>query len=255
MSDAFPDLTRIDVVADRTSDVGPEEGFLRLKRFRVQNVYADGSQSEVYDCDVISRRQPDAVAVLLYGRDDNGRVHVILRSGVRPAVYLRRHKQFVQPDDGDHLLLVEMTAGLLEDEDTGPQGVARRAAAEAREEAGFDVPMSDVQSLGAPLFPTPGISDEKVFYRAAPVELDAGAAPEGDGSVMEEAGAVVVVPLLEAISLCRSGGMPDMKTEVALLRLSHLIGYVPALDCFLEDLPPDVRARAVDEGQLGLSGA
>jgi ADP-ribose pyrophosphatase len=252
MTAASADPTRIEIIADRTNDVGPDEGFLRLKRFRVQNVYADGTRSAPYDCDVISRRQPDAVAVLLYGRDDKGRVHVVLRSGVRPAVYLRRHKQFVQPDVGEHLLLVEMTAGLLEDEDTGPEGVARRAAAEAKEEAGFDVPVAKVQILGAALFPTPGISDEKVFYRAAEVDLDAGASPAGDGSVMEEAGAVVVMPLLDAIQRCRSGAMPDMKTEVALLRLCHLVGYVPALDCFLEDLPPDARRRAVGRGRLGL---
>ena len=248
-------LERIEVVGDRTHELGPDEGFLRLKRFQVQNVYGDGSRSEPYDCDVISRRQPDAVAVLLYGRGPGGRIHVVLRSGVRPAVYLRRHKEFVQPDDGDHLLLVEMTAGLLEDEDAGPTGVARRAAAEASEEAGFEVPVADVQELGAATFPTPGISDEKVFFRAAPVDLEAGETPRGDGSVMEEAGEVVILPLLEAIRRCRSGAMPDMKTEVALLRLCHLVGYVPALDCFLADLPTALRDRAVPPEQLGLGGA
>ena len=254
MSDTGRELERLEIVADRTGDVGPEEGFLRLKRFRVQNVYADGSQSAPYDCDVVSRRQPDAVAVLLYGRDAAG-VHVVLRSGVRPAVYLRRHKQFVQPDVGNHLLLVEMTAGLLEDDDGGPEGVARRAAAEAREEAGFHVAVLDVQPLGAASFPTPGISDEKVFYRAAPVDLEAGDTPRGDGSVMEEAGEVVVLPLPEAIRRCRRGEMPDMKTEVALLRLCHLIGFVPSLGCFLEDLPASIRERAVSKLDLGLSEA
>ena len=248
-------LERIEIVADRTHELGPEEGFLRLKRFRVQNVYGDGNRSEPYDCDVISRRQPDAVAVLLYGRDASGRIHVVLRSGVRPAVYLRRHKEFVQPDDRDHLLLVEMTAGLLEDGDGGPTGVARRAAAEASEEAGFEVPVAAVQGLGAACFPTPGISDEKVFFRAAPVDLDAGETPQGDGSIMEEAGEVVILPLPEAIRRCRSGAMPDMKTEVALLRLCHLVGYVPALDCSVEDLPAAVQERAVPPKQLGLGGA
>jgi hypothetical protein len=60
---------------------------------------------------------------------------------------------------------------------------------------------------------------------------------------MEEGGGVRVLPLREAIAACRAGDVPDMKTEVALLRLADAIGYVPALDRFVEDLPGDLRAR------------
>ena len=41
----------------------------------------------------------------------------------------------------------------------------------------------------------------------------------------------------EAIAMCRDGRVPDMKTEVALLRLADHLGYVPALDAFIKDLP------------------
>jgi hypothetical protein len=49
--------------------------------------------------------------------------------------------------------------------------------------------------------------------------------------------------LRDAIAACRTGEVPDMKTEIALLRLADAVGYVPALDAFVDDLPPDLRAR------------
>ena len=73
-------------------------------------------------------------------------------------------------------------------------------------------------------------------------------APAGDGSAMEAGGGVRVLPLLDAIAACRAGDVPDMKTEVALLRLADAIGYVPSLDRFVEDLPADLRARFAPPG-------
>lgn len=236
-------VTAIEVVEDRTAGSLCDEGFLRLRRLRVRTVYDDGSHSATYDCDVLSRRAIDAVAILLYEIDGERQVRVALKEGVRPPVYLRREKQLVQPDAGDWATLTEMAAGVLEPEDTGEQGVAERAVAEAREECGLDVPPSAVAPLGGPMFPSPGVTDEKVFFVAAPAVLGGAGRIEGDGSVMEEATRIVVLELREAIERCRTARIPDMKTELALLRLCEQLGYLPQLGMFRDELPPELAAR------------
>ncbi|MDJ0976434.1 MAG: NUDIX hydrolase [Planctomycetota bacterium] len=209
----------IEIVEDRTAGSRPDEGFLRVRRLVVRNVYADGSRSGTYNCDVLSRRRPDAVAVLPYEQGADGTVRVALRTGTRPVVYLRKHKDLLHPDEGDLLLLLEMPAGLLEEEDAGEAGIANRAALECAEETGIRVDTASIEPLDGPLFPSPGVSDEKVFFRAVRSALDAVGERTTDGSVMEEAGELVVLELDEAIARCRAGTLPDMKTEIALVRL------------------------------------
>lgn len=220
---AAKEPVEIEIVEDRTAASRPDEGFLRVRRLVVANVYADGSRSRPYACDVLSRRRPDAVAILPYAEDADGTVRVALRSGTRPVVYLRKQKDLLHPDEEDLLLLLEMPAGLLEAEDAGADGIARRAALECEEETGVRVAPDAVEPLGAPLFPSPGVSDEKVFFRAVRATLDAAGERTTDGSVMEEAGELVVLELGEAIARCRAGTLPDMKTEVALVRLRDRI--------------------------------
>ncbi len=209
----------IEVVADRTADLGPDEGFLRFRRLTLRNRYDDGSFSEPYPCDLVSRVQIDAVAVVPYERRDDGTVRVALRTGVRPPLHFRPAKKIPHAELTEDVMLIELVAGLLEPDDAGPGGVERRAALECLEEAGYDVPPAAMKPLGAPLFATPGISDERVHYRSIATDLDERGAPIGDGSVMEEAGEVLLVDLHEAIRMCRDGRIRDMKTEVGLVRL------------------------------------
>ncbi|MHC5010063.1 MAG: NUDIX hydrolase [Planctomycetota bacterium] len=237
------DLVGIEVVEDRTARTRSDEGFLRLRRYTLRNVFADGTVSDGYPCDVVSRRCEDAVAVVLYDRGRQGEPRVALRTCLRPPVLLRREKG-LEDDDPERLLLTEVVAGILEHEDAGPDGIEARAATESREEAGYDVDPDAVTNLGAPLFPSPGTSDEKVFFRAVATDLEDRSEPTGDGSVMEAEGSVVVLPLREAIRRCRDGEFADMKSEVALLRLCDRIGYVPALDRFLDELPEGIREEA-----------
>ena len=61
--------------------------------------------------------------------------------------------------------------------------------------------------------------------------------------MMEEASQLVRYELSEAIELCRAGRIPDMKTEVALLRLADHLGYIPQLGCFHHELPPGLQSR------------
>lgn len=218
----------LEVVEDRTGASRPDEGFLRLRRLRVRHRYEDGSWSPVYACDVVSRRCTDAVAVVLWFRDGRGAVQVVLKEGVRPAVWLRREKDLPRPDPEAPLTLPELVAGLLEEADRGAEGVARRAAAEAREEAGVDLPPAAFRPLGAASFPTPGAADERVEFQVAELPgPEALGRATGDGSAMEEGSRVLVLELAEAIRRCRDGRIPDMKTEIGLLRLAALLG-VPA---------------------------
>src|SRR5262245_46205585 len=131
-------LRRIEIVEDRTAGSRCDQGFLRVARLRLRNVYDDDSTSDVYDCDIVSRRNPDAVVAVLYDVHGDGRVTVFLREAPRAPIYLRRFKKLEQPDAREYDRLLEVVAGMLESGDgAGEAGLCGRAAAEAREEAGL----------------------------------------------------------------------------------------------------------------------
>src|SRR5581483_1014820 len=157
----------------------------------------------------------DAVAVVL-GHREGSKVLVHLRLGTRAAVYLRRAKtaELVQPDDRVYDTLEELVAGILEKEDVGPRGLQRRGALEAHEEAGFEISPDSVRILGAGFFPTPGVTDEKVFLAEAEVDPEKKGTISGDGSVMEEGSSTVTRELREAIAACRKGDIVDAKCEI-----------------------------------------
>jgi ADP-ribose pyrophosphatase len=237
-------LRAIEIVEDRTAESRCDEGFLRLARLTVKNVYDDGSESETYPCDVVSRPGSDAVVAVLYEVAGDERVVVALREGPRVPVYLRRLKRFEHPDPREYLSLVEVVAGLVEAGDgAGDDGLRRRAAVEAEEEAGYRPSTDWITVIGGETFASPGTSDEKLFYCATPVRLGERSEPRGDGSVMEECAEIVERELGAAIEACRAGEIPDMKTEIALLRLADHLGYIPQLGCFVHELPRELRVR------------
>jgi ADP-ribose pyrophosphatase len=236
-------LVGIEIVEDRTAESRCDEGFLTVRRLRLRNVYED-RVSDVYPCDVVSRPGSDAVVAVLYEREADGRVHVWLRESPRAPIYLRRWKRFHHPDSREYLTIAEVVAGLVEPGDgEGEAGMKRRAAIEAREEAGFAVADDEFVVIGGETFASPGTSDEKVYYCAGPVRAAERAAAHGDGTVMEEHGRLVRYELVEAVEACRRGAIPDMKTELALMRLCDHLGFLPQLGCFAEDLPEPLRSR------------
>jgi hypothetical protein len=150
----------------------------------------------------------------------------------------------VHPDPRVYLSLLELVAGLVEEDDgAGDAGLCRRAAVEAEEEAGLRLRAEDFRVLGGESFASPGTGDEKLRFCAAPARLADASAGHGDGSVMEEGARLVVLELADAIEACRSGAIPDMKTELGLLRLADHLGYLPQLRCFADELPPALAAR------------
>lgn len=241
-----PLVREVEVVEDRTASSRCDEGFLRLRRLVLRNTYTDGTRSETYPCDIVSRRSIDAVAVVLWHREPDGRILVHYREGTRPPLWLRRAKQDELPHKDSRLYdrIGEIVAGVLEQGDDGVAGVRRRGAIEAKEEAGYDVDPAKVHDLGLHgFFPTPGVTDEKVYLVSAEVDPTRRGAAEGDGSVMEQGSRLVTRELRDAIRACRAGEIPDAKTELGLLRLADQLGYLPQLDCFVQDLPPELRAR------------
>lgn len=236
-------LAAITVVEDRSAASRCDQGFLTVRRLRLRNEYSDGSTSDVYDCDLVSRRGIDAVVAVLYEIDGQRRVRVLLRDAIRAPIYLRRHKTFVHPDPREYTSIAELVAGIVEQEDgPGPAGLAHRAAVEAHEEAGLQVPEEHFTPLGGETFASPGTGDEKLYYCAAPADLSAARPGLGDGSVMEEGADVRLVELSEAIAACRRGEIPDMKTELGLLRLADQLGYLPQLGRFADELPAELAA-------------
>jgi 8-oxo-dGTP pyrophosphatase MutT (NUDIX family) len=187
-----------------------EGGYLRLRRMKMRLVLSDGSRTREGTWDYVERPIGlDAVVVALYRRHGEA-VEVLLRHGVRVAVY------FGRPGDGRGLLFPELVAGILEEGDD----LFQRAAAEAMEEAGLRVPADSVRLLGPAAFPTPGMCPEVFHFVRCEVAPDAQVHPvTGDGSPFEEGARLEWVPLEDALSRCSTGEIRDMKTELGLRRL------------------------------------
>ncbi|HZZ86081.1 MAG TPA: NUDIX hydrolase [Anaeromyxobacteraceae bacterium] len=219
----MPRVTDIEIVEDRTARSRCDEGFLRLKRYRARNRRADGSASAEYPIDVIDRPSFDAVAVCLYGRGPGG-WEVLTRAGLRPAALFRRGRPVCLPE-GEHLLVEELVAGVIEAGEVGLEALRRRAADEVREEVGLDLAPSALAPLGAGFFMLPGIASEKIHLLCAevprgvgPAEVDAPG--DGDGSPLEEGARLRWRPLDAALAACEAGEIEDAKTEIALRRLA-----------------------------------
>jgi len=242
MMDANTTLTAIEIVEDRTAADSCQDGFLRLQRLMIRNCYSDGSVSADYPCDIVSRPFTDAVALCLYHRDGR-QVKVVLKESPRAPIYFRKLKDLVLEDPRPYLTIIELVAGLLESSDKGEQGLQKRAAQEAREEAGFTIAPENVAILGGETFASPGISDEKIYFCAAEVPGLQGGDTPGDGTAMEEYTVPVVLDLSAAIRMCRDGKIPDRKTEAGLLRLADRLGYIPQLDKFVHELPKELQSK------------
>jgi ADP-ribose pyrophosphatase len=202
---------------------GAEAGFLRVRRVLLRNRRANGSRSDRYVCDFVTRpKGPDAVVVVLYHRGADGGVRVLLRRCLRPALLLgRAPAELPVADDGEYPFFTEVVAGIIEHDDRGRDGVLRRAAIEVEEEAGLCLDPARFEFLGAGTFPTPGSMPEKFWLVAAEVDDPARATPPpGDGSPMEEGSRVFWEPLRDAIAGCVDGRIEDAKTELALRRLA-----------------------------------
>jgi ADP-ribose pyrophosphatase len=220
-------VTAIEILEDYSARARLDEGFLRLKRFRAQNRHADGSASREYKIDVIDRPTLDAVALCLWARTPRG-VEVLTRHQLRPAAYFRRGKPAALPE-GEYLHVEEIVAGVLEPGELGIAALCHRAAEEAKEEAGLEVPVERIHPLGGPFFALPGIVSEKIHVLEAEVVRPPGPdlveAPHvGDGSPLEEGAFLQWRTLADALDAIDAGRLEDGKTEIAFRRLARKLG-------------------------------
>jgi ADP-ribose pyrophosphatase len=235
-------LKDIEVVGEETGE--PASPFVRLRRLQLRHRYNDDQYSHSYAFDVIESPFADAVAIVLYYIDSEGKVWVGLRRGVRPSIYLRKDnpaKAFL--DALPRLTYLELVAGGIEYDDLDSIGINGRAALEVKEEAGYEVEAEELVSLGGGTFSSPGFGMEKIHYRAVTVDPREGKEPEGDGHPLEEVGDFQFHELSQAISWCRSGEIEDAKTEIGLYRLANYLGYHPEFGLWQNELPPDLRGR------------
>jgi ADP-ribose pyrophosphatase len=214
----------LEVISDERLASG---GFLRVRRLRLRNLRPDGSRSAEWVCDFVERPKGiDAVVVALWraaADSPSGSVEVLVRDGLRPALFYGRPADRVPvADERERFLCTEVVAGIIEEGEVGMAAIRQRAAEEAWEEAGVRVRPDEFESLGSS-FPTPGMAAEMFWFVAAQVRPGGESPPPGDGSPMEEGAATRWLPLDEAIRRCVAGEIEDAKTELVLRRLrDHL---------------------------------
>jgi ADP-ribose pyrophosphatase len=114
-------------------------------------------------------------------------------------------RQYRYPTGG---WLLEMPAGRLEGDEVPADCARRELAEEAGQRAG------DLQPLGW-IWPSPGVSDEKIWLFVAR-ELEPAEQRLDADEVLE----VERLPLAEAVARARDGRIHDAKTVCALLRLA-----------------------------------
>ena len=179
--------------------------FLDLMRVTASCDYPDGSRSEPFLYDVVTRRAIDAV-ILVPTFDEDGATFVVLRSALRVPLALR---------DAAMGNVWELPAGLVEAGETPEEAGAR----ELMEEVGAKVDAKHLVRLGAPVVPAPGALAEIQHFVIATVDPRALVSPTEDGSPLERNARLVAVPLAVALRDLAAHGLVDAKTELGLLRL------------------------------------
>jgi ADP-ribose pyrophosphatase len=198
-----------------------ERGFLYVRKLSMVARFDDGEESEPFSYDCADRTRMDAVVVVAHYRRCAGRV-VVLRSALRPPVAVRPREVWPVPEKESLGELWELPAGLVEEDERSPEGLASCAARELFEETGFEVAPSKLLPLGPSTFPSPGMIGERHFFFHVEVDPASRRPPPEDGSVLERRAKIVDVPLEEALAACRRGEVEDAKTELGLRRLAEL---------------------------------
>jgi ADP-ribose pyrophosphatase len=203
-----PPRVALAIARDRTSSSSASGGFIDVRRLDLVARYPDGTESEPFAYDVVTRSAVDAAIVAAFERRGSDRL-VYMRSATRAPLALR------EPGQGD---LWEVPAGLIEPGESPREAAAR----ELEEELGFQVPASALVELGPWTVPVPALIAERQHYFLVDVTHAARRAPRGDGSALERGAQVVALPLSSLLALCRAGQLRDAKSELALRRLAEV---------------------------------
>jgi len=217
------DLSFPEIQLEQLEDLSPpgQTGFLRLVRRRYRVSYPDGTRSDPFVYDAVDRNAIDAVVIAAHFLAPDGTPRVFLRSCFRPPLTLRDRAHSPLPEEACDGNLWELPAGLVEVSERSALGVAHAAQRELLEELGFQVDVAALSPLGHSTFPAPGFVAERHFFFEVRVDPHARREPELDGSPLEHFGAVIDLPVGEALELCRQGVIEDAKTELGLRRLQE----------------------------------
>jgi hypothetical protein len=211
---------------DELVDADRQPCFLRLRSVTTAIEGPNGERTAEGTWEFVERPTGvDAVVVVVWRRGPRG-VEVLLRSGVRVPASLGRADQPRGPGRHPVLPVEELVAGLVEPGEHDAEALRLRAQAEVREEAGLDVPLSALSSLGAPLWISPGITADLMHWFSADASQATEIPARGDGSPFEAFGAIAWYPLDAAIARLEKGtaGWGDLRAELALRRFAASLG-------------------------------
>lgn len=214
-----PPIVTLKLLEDQSPPAPP--GFMHLVRRRLVAIDGQGRASAPFVYDEVDRAAIDAVVIAAHYVLDGTR-HVYLRSAARPPVLLRDPSRNPGPEYSPRNGLWEVPAGLVEPDECSRSGIVRCARRELFEELGFEVSLERLRPLGPSTYPCPGVVAERHYFFHVMVDPHERREPTLDGSALEVLGAVIDVPLDDALEWCRTGQLEDAKTELALRRLAEL---------------------------------
>ena len=216
---AVSKIADVQILKMEKTGEAPTRPWLFLYRLTLQSRFSDGEVSRPYAWDAVMRKGLDAVAIILRAEVDNKEC-LLLRTAVRPPLLLRETATLPVRDNRRPICLWELPAGIIEEGDTGEEGILSRAAIETLEETGYDLPVTSFSIAGTAPFISPGVIPERLFYATARVlEPHMRGEPGGDGSAVEEGACVSWVPLDRVLAMCEDGTIEDMKTELGIRRI------------------------------------
>jgi len=211
------DRVKVEVLEDRTSQTPSDQGFISVRRLTLEARFEDGRKTEPFRYDVADRAAIDAVIIALTASDlGQDEPFVCLRTAMRPPVALRAGRALARPE-APTALLWELPAGLIEVDQSG-DAVRETASRECREETGYSVASDQFELLGAPVFLSPGLCAEKIYFVHAWIDRDDHREVTAT-EIVEQASEIAWVPLGQALALAEQGVIQDCKTELALRRL------------------------------------
>ncbi len=198
--------------------------FLKIDTNHVKFHYPDGSLAEM-NVDAISRKLPDAVVIIPYFKSEtDNKYYVYLRSCLRTAVAVADYSSTMRISNciGN---LWELPAGLVDEDETGDYGLRLAVVRELEEEVGFKIDVESVliNRLGFPMFSSPGIIAERLYFFSVQVNPNDRGVPTEDGSPLEKGGIVELFSINEILEYIQEGKVLDCKTEIGINRLYNIL--------------------------------